>query len=85
MNEEEINKIVKEHYGFSVEEIDNMVGDLSLKNTKLRKKNKVLKQKVKAFIELLKYNQNINRLEGLENIVGIGYVISELEDILKES
>ena len=83
MSEEEINKIVKEYYGFSVEEIDNMVGDLSLKNIKLRKKNKVLKQKVKAFIELLKYNQNINRLEGLENIVGIGYVISELEDILK--
>ena len=45
MSEEEINKIVKEHYGFSVEEIDNIVGDLSLKNTKLRKKNKILKQK----------------------------------------
>ena len=83
MSEEEINKIVKEHYGFSVEEIDNIVGDLSLKNTKLRKKNKILKQKIKAFIELLKYNQNINRLEGIANIVGIGYVISELENIIK--
>ena len=35
MSEEEINKIVKENYGFSVEEIDNTVGNLSLKINQL--------------------------------------------------
>ena len=36
MNEETINKIVEEHYGFTVEEIDNMVGNLSLKINQLQ-------------------------------------------------
>lgn len=43
MSEEEINKIVKEHYGFTVEEIDNMVGNLSLKIYQLEKEVERLK------------------------------------------
>ena len=43
MSEEEINKIVKEHYGFTVEEIDENVGRLSFEVDELEKRiNKAL-------------------------------------------
>ena len=38
---------------------------------------------MKEFIEMLKYNQNINFEKGLENRIDIDYVIERLEEIEK--
>lgn len=40
---------------------------------------------MKEFIEMLKYNQNINFEKGLENRIDIDYVIERLEEIEKET
>lgn len=56
MSEEEINEIVKEHYGFTVEEIDNMVGNLSLKINQLeqeRNNYKELYEKEKDLVDTI--------------------------------
>lgn len=39
---------------------------------------------MKEFIEMLKYNQNINFEKGLENRIDIDYVIEKLEEIEKD-
>lgn len=40
---------------------------------------------MKEFIEELKHNKQINEEKGIDNIVGINYVIERLEDIRKNS
>lgn len=40
---------------------------------------------MREFIEMLKYNQNINFEKGLENRIDIDYVIERLEEIEKET
>ena len=47
MSEKEINEIVEEHYGFTVEEIDNTVGNLSLKIHQLQ-------ERIDKAVEILK-------------------------------
>ena len=40
---------------------------------------------MREFIEMLKYNQNINFEKGLENRIDIDYVIERLEEIEKDN
>lgn len=46
ISEEEINEIVKEHYGFTIDEIDENVGKLSLRVNQLEYNNKKLQQEL---------------------------------------
>lgn len=51
MSEEQINEMVKEHYGFSVEEIDDDVGKLSLRVKQLEYNNEKLMQEKQLLIK----------------------------------
>lgn len=83
MSEKEINEIVEEHYGFTVEEIDNMVGTLSLRVSQLEYNNKDLKERIDNATERLntliefwkKYNpidntMQVEQFKGVINILG---------------
>ena len=50
LTEEDINEIVKEYYGFSVEEADEMIGNLSNKYYSLREE----------YQKLIKKNEKLN-------------------------
>ena len=61
MKEEELNELVKEHYGFTIDEIDEDVGRLSLRvnqleynNKKIQQENKSLQSQLKAKEEVIK-------------------------------
>ena len=61
MKEEELNELVKEHYGFTIDEIDEDIGKLSLRvnqleynNKKLQEENKSLQSQLKAKEEVIK-------------------------------
>lgn len=76
MSEKEINEIVKEHYGFTVEEIDNMVGNLSLKIHQLQERIDNATERLNTLIEFWKkYNpidntMQVEQFKGVINILG---------------
>lgn len=46
MNEKELNKLVKEHYGFTIEELDNDVAYWCFRCSELQQENSQLKETV---------------------------------------
>ena len=74
MSEKEINEIVEEHYGFTVEEIDNMVGTLSLKIHQLQ-------ERIAKAVECIEHYESIR---GYYEYVECGYDEYNYEEDLKE-
>lgn len=63
MNEEAINEIVKEHYGFTIDEIDENVGNLSLRVNQLQYNNKKFQQEIQQLKDKIdKTNQKLELL-----------------------
>lgn len=91
MNEEAINEIVKEYYGFTIDEIDENVGNLSLRvnqlqynNKKFQQENQQLKDRIDKAIEYIEKdykfaNYDIPLLTKDEQLAG------KLLKILKEN
>ena len=53
MSEEEINKLVKEHYGFTIDDMDESIGIWMTRFSKEREKRLQLKSVLKEIRELL--------------------------------
>ena len=53
MNEKELNKLVKEHYGFTIEELDNDVAYWCFRCSELQQENKELHNKIDKVIEYI--------------------------------
>ena len=59
MKEEELNELVKEHYGFTIDEIDEDVGRLSLRVNQLEYNNKKIQQENKSLQSQLKVKEEV--------------------------
>lgn len=55
MSEEKINEIVKEHYGFTVDEVDESIGYWCTKWAKLKQENQqLIKEKIRLLVIIQK-------------------------------
>ena len=77
MKEEELNELVKEHYGFTIDEIDEDIGKLSLRvnqleynNKKLQEENKSLQFQLKAKEEVIKEAREV-----INKMIYTGYLV----------
>ena len=84
MNEKELNKLVKEHYGFTIEELDNDVAYWCFRCSELQQENQQLHNKIDKAIEYLEDDDNFWILDSYSEDK-VKMIQEELKQILKDS